>query len=83
MINIFSSSKFEDKLKVWNVILYEVLIQGHSMMSELKTGEKYIFGGENNFSYQTAPPPIGKFIKEKIKDYIPMHCNAVQNHIYE
>ena len=53
------------------------------MMSELKTGEKYIFGGENNFSYQTAPPPIGKFIKEKIEDYIPMHCNAVQNHIYE
>ena len=50
--NIFKAKKLifeEDNLN-------EVLIQGWRMMSELKTTEKYIFGGENNFSYQTPTP---------------------------
>ena len=50
--NIFKAKKLvfeEDNLN-------EVLIQGWRMMSELKTTEKYILGGENNFSYQTPTP---------------------------
>ena len=31
-------------------------------MFELETSEKYIVGGENNFSYQTAQP-TGRFLK--------------------
>ena len=50
------------------------------MMFELETSEKYIVGGENNFSYQTVPP-IGKYLYLLSFFYIYVYIFFVKKNI--